>query len=244
MDWHIGCSGFHYKHWKESFYPKGLPMTKWFDYYSNTFDTLELNVTHYRFPRVGSLTDWYNRSNNNFLFAVKMFKGITHYKKLHDCKRMVDEFYAIVAEGLQEKAACILYQFPPTFRYNETNMNRIVENLNAQIHNVVEFRHESWWNEQVYRICHQHNISFCGISHPDLPAEVVSTTPLLYYRMHGRPRLYASRYSRAALRKIKDEITDSDKTKTAFIYFNNDSDANAVRNASELKEMTEHGKDK
>ena len=73
IQWHIGCSGFHYKEWKEVFYPKGLPQRKWFDYYCEHFDTLELNVTFYRFPEMASLQNWYNKSPARFLFSVKAY---------------------------------------------------------------------------------------------------------------------------------------------------------------------------
>ena len=79
--WWIGCSGFHYKHWKEIFYPAGLAQTKWFDFYCRHFNTLELNVTFYRFPRLTVLENWYKRSPKEFKFSVKMNKAVTHYKQ-------------------------------------------------------------------------------------------------------------------------------------------------------------------
>lgn len=118
MKWQIGCSGFHYKHWRERFYPQGLAMKNWFAYYTDFFDTVELNVTHYRFPQEKALKEWYTKSPAGFAFAVKMYQGITHYKKLNDCTRMIRDFYAIVGEGLRDKAACVLFQFPPNFHYN------------------------------------------------------------------------------------------------------------------------------
>lgn len=171
MDWYIGCPGFHYKHWREKFYPKGLAMKKWFECYIQNFDTVELNVTHYRFPDIKLLSNWYEKSNKDFLFSVKMYKGITHYKKLHDCKKIVDEFYNIVGEGLKEIAACILFQFPPSFHYNSENIERIINNVNNQFHNIVEFRHSSWWNEDVWKVFSENNITFC-ISHPNLPEKL------------------------------------------------------------------------
>ncbi len=241
MKWHIGCSGFHYKHWREKFYPKGLAMKHWFEYYIQNFDTVELNVTHYKFPDEKNLAGWYDKSSKDFLFAVKMYKGITHYKKLHDCKKMVDDFYAIVGGGLREKAACILFQFPSTFHYNDRNMDRILNNLDGRFQNVVEFRHSSWWNGEAWKIFSEHSITFCSMSHPDLPDNIVSTGPVIYCRMHGVPTLYASNYSKEELEEVTDEIRKQKKTKSSFVYFNNDNNAFAVSNAKEMKEIIAYG---
>lgn len=237
MKWQIGCSGFHYKHWRGEFYPQKLAVKNWFDYYCTYFNTLELNVTHYRFPEVSFLNNWYQKSSPDFSFAVKVYKGITHYKKLHDCKKMVDDFYAIVAEGLKEKAACILFQFPPSFHYNEKNLDRILLNLNPGFLNVAEFRHASWWNEEVFKAFAENNIIFCGMSHPSLPVTIVKNNPVLYYRMHGAVQLYASLYSEEELEEIVNEIQTGKKIDQAFIYFNNDMGAAAVTNARQMKEL-------
>src|SRR5215210_608209 len=94
--WWIGCSGFHYKHWKEIFYPKDLPQNKWFDFYLQHFNTVELNVTFYRFPQLSFLQNWYKKSPDEFRFSVKMNKAVTHYKQFNDTERMIADFYATV----------------------------------------------------------------------------------------------------------------------------------------------------
>src|SRR5690349_13147184 len=99
IQWHIGCSGFHYKEWKEVFYPKGLPQRKWFDHYCEHFDTIELNVTFYRFPELTSLQNWFHKSPDRFLFSVKAPRLITHYKKFEDCAGLLTDFYTTVRDG-------------------------------------------------------------------------------------------------------------------------------------------------
>src|SRR5687768_4735302 len=99
----IGCSGFHYQEWKEVFYPKGLPQRKWFDYYSQQFNTLELNTTFYRFPQLRILQNWYNVSPEIYRFSVKAPRLITHYKQFKDSKRMLSDFYGTSLEGLRDK---------------------------------------------------------------------------------------------------------------------------------------------
>jgi uncharacterized protein YecE (DUF72 family) len=99
----VGCSGFHYKHWKELFYPKDLPQRKWFEFYIKHFNTLELNVTFYKFPRLPALEVWYNTSPEDFCFSVKVPKAITHFKQFNDTHRMLNDFYETSREGLKEK---------------------------------------------------------------------------------------------------------------------------------------------
>src|SRR3954470_2907578 len=127
--WWIGCSGFHYKHWRGIFYPEKLAMSKWFDYYNERFRTFELNVTFYRFPRLSVLQPWYDKSPEKFRFSVKAPRAITHYKKFRDSKRYLDDFYRTTREGLKEKLGCILFQMPATIVYKEEKLEQIIESL-------------------------------------------------------------------------------------------------------------------
>ena len=95
MKWIVGCSGFSYKHWKPGFYPQDLPSTKWFEFYCEQFDTVELNVTFYRFPTAKTFTGWYNRSPKGFTFSVKAPRLITHYKQLIACEELLKDFYKV-----------------------------------------------------------------------------------------------------------------------------------------------------
>ena len=237
VKWFIGCSGFHYKHWKGIFYPEDLPQNKWFDFYCEHFNTLELNVTFYRFPQLSFLQTWYNKSTRSFRFAVKAPRAITHYKKFNDTGRLISDFYSTIEEGLKEKLGSVLFQMPPRFDYTEERLEKIINSLHTGFNNVVEFRHESWWNAEVYKELSKNKISFCGMSHPDLPGDIIQNTPVLYYRMHGVPNLYQSPYKISTLKKIIHEIETSGKTKKAFIYFNNDIDVSAVKNATQMIEL-------
>lgn len=237
IQWHIGCSGFHYKGWKEIFYPKEVPQKKWFEYYAEHFNTLELNVTFYRFPQISMLESWYDRSPANFSFSVKAPRLITHYKKMNDCEKFLNDFYQTLEEGLKEKIGCVLFQFPPLYSFTEERLERLINNLHSEFPNVVEFRHSSWWNEEVYKKLGQNKITFSGMSHPLLPDKVIVNTSLLYYRMHGVPDLYRSSYSSSFLKKIIAEIKLYPGVKKVFIYFNNDYEGVAVKNAQEINAL-------
>ena len=148
--WWIGCSGFHYKEWKEVFYPKNIPLSKWFEYYCQHFNTIELNTTFYRFPRPEALQSWYKRSPNDFKFSVKGPRLISHYKMFIDCERLLGDFYASVYEGLQDKLGCVLFQLPASVKYSDEMLTRIVTNLDPSFDNAVEFRDSTWWNKKVF----------------------------------------------------------------------------------------------
>jgi uncharacterized protein YecE (DUF72 family) len=233
--WHIGCSGFHYKHWKGGFYPEDLPQRKWFEFYNKRFKTVELNVTFYRFPRLSVLQEWYDKSSPDFRFSVKAPRAITHFKQFINCEQMLSDFYGTVQEGLKEKIGCILFQLPPRMAYKEAKLLQIVDSLDPSFKNVLEFRHESWWTAEVYRTLSKHNITFCGQSHPELPEDVVQNNKVLYYRFHGIPELYRSPYEFKILKRVADEIEENKKIKEAFIYFNNDIEVSAIANALEME---------
>lgn len=209
----------------------------WFEYYCKHFNTLELNVTFYRFPGLSVFEGWYQRSRPGFSFSVKAPRLITHYKKLNDCESLIDHFYQTVNEGLKEKVGCFLFQFPPIFSFTQERLNKIIDNLNPKFPNVVELRHSSWWNDEVYKQLGRNKITFSGMSHPALPETIIENTSLFYYRMHGVPQLYQSPYSIESLKDFERKVGSFKKTKKAFVYFNNDIGCNAIRNALELKEL-------
>jgi len=235
MQYFIGCSGFHNKDWKEAFYPKGLSQRKWFEFYSSQFNTLELNTTFYRFPKIEFLQKWYDTSPANFKFSVKAPRLITHYKQLNDCHDLLDDFYNTVQAGLKEKLGTILLQFPAKIIYSEEFLQRIIQNLDVSFNNVVEFRNAEWWNQHVLTTLSAYNISFSGISIKGLPDEIISNTAVIYYRFHGIPKLYYSQYPAQEIRNFSNELKEKAGSKTAYIFFNNTATLAAINNAHELQ---------
>lgn len=235
MQWRIGCSGFSYKDWKGTFYPGKLAQSKWFEYYTTQFNTLELNTTFYRFPRVKTLQNWYIQSPAHFLFAVKAPRLITHYKRFNDCERLLSDFYGAVSEGLQEKLGPVLFQLPSQIMYDENFLEKLINCVDTNFKNVIEFRHASWWQRGVYSLLAKNGITFCGIDHPQLPTEAIINTSLVYYRFHGAPKLYYSEYSATTVAAVADKIKASRKAKDVFIFFNNTATMAAINNAELLK---------
>jgi len=238
IKWHIGCSGFSYKEWKEEFYPRSLAQSKWFHYYTQHFDTLELNVTFYRFPTLNSLKGWYDKAHEGFSFSAKVPRSITHFKKFEDTERMTDDFYELLKEGLKEKLACVLFQLPPSFLYSEEKLQKIISQMNPSFNNVIEFRHESWWRKDVQSTLKKHNIIFCGASFPKIPYDdAVINTSICYYRFHGVPKLFYSEYDEAFIQKIYNQILQNKNAQAAYIYFNNTASLAALHNAKYFQKL-------
>ena len=238
MKWNIGCSGFSYKEWKDVFYPPKLAQNKWFNYYTEFFDTLELNVTFYRFPQLTTLQGWYDKSPDHFLFAVKVPRLITHYKQLKETEDLLTDFYNTCKTGLGNKLGPILFQFSPRFHFTPDNLEKVIQSIDPSFTNVVEFRHKSWWCKEVYTKFEKHRIIFCGISYPGLPADVIVTAPVLYYRFHGVPKLYYSSYPTESLKAIANVILQQPGLKNIFCFFNNTAAVGAIKNAEWLQQYT------
>ena len=236
MKWNIGCSGFGYKEWKGVFYPDKMAANKWFSFYASQFNSVELNNTFYRFPTVERLLDWYEKSPDSFSFSIKVPKLITHFKQLVDADQLIADFYTICKEGIREKLGQILFQFPPKFNYTEIRLQQLIKSVDTSFINVVEFRHSSWWNEEVYTQLAKNKIIFCGTSHPSLPDDIVVGGPVIYYRFHGVPTLYYSNYKDDLLKTFADDILDIPQIKKVNCFFNNTAATNAIRNAQFLQQ--------
>ena len=236
MNVYIGCSGFHNKDWRESFYPKGLPQKKWFNYYCSQFNSLELNTTFYRFPTQQLLQRFYDESPPAFKFSVKVPRLITHYKQFKKTESLLDDFYHSV-EGLKEKLGVVLFQLPGRIMFSEELLEWIIKSLDPRFNNVIEFRHASWWNEYVFYKLATKNITFCGASIKGLPDVLVNNSSIVYYRFHGIEKLYYSEYTGEQIELFADALTAFNDVKEAYIFFNNTATMAAIHNAFELKEF-------
>lgn len=236
MKWKIGCSGFYYKEWKDFFYPKGLAQKDWFKFYCEHFNTIEINSSFYKLPTEKSLEKWFADSPADFIFTMKAPRLITHYKQLNHCQADAADFYQLVSKGLREKLACVLFQFPPSFIYTEEKLKRLLDILDPRFKTVVEFRHATWWNENVFNQLKTRQIIFAGQSYPkNLPEEVIVTNPTIYYRFHGKPILYKSTYELSAITHFWEQIPEN--ADEAFVYFNNTWGFGALENANQLKSL-------
>lgn len=232
---YIGCSGYYYPYWKNKFYPQGLQPKNWLEYYSSVFNSVELNGTFYRTPKLSDLEKYAAVTPSDFTFSVKMSKYVTHVMKLKNCRQLVSDFTQLIDEGLQEKRACFLFQLPPSFAYSEENLQRVLDTLEHKQHHVVEFRNLSWWNPTVADELKKVHITFCNIDFPGLNTYLIHTTKLFYFRFHGNPELFKSSYSVAQLKTFGKNIPP--ECNRCNIYFNNTYYEAGYTNAQQLQKL-------
>ncbi len=232
---HIGCSGFYNAHWKKVFYPETLPSSKWLNYYSENFNTIEINSTFYKFPVVETLQKWYDRTPENFTFSIKAPKLITHLNRFKECEQLIEDFYSISQKGLKEKLGYLLFQLPPSIVYDEELLVKILNCLNPDFKNVIEFRHISWWRDNVYKTLTEHKAVFCSVNHPKLPNTIIANGGVAYIRLHGNPEMFYSNYPSDFLDKLRQFILTKKEINEAFVYFNNTASTSGILNALELQ---------
>ena len=233
--YHVGCSGWFYPHWNGNFFPAELEQKNWFRYYSSLFDTVEMNSTFYHVPKESTVDSWYRSVGDDFRFTIKANRVITHLKRFVDAENEISNFYRL-AGRLKEKLGCILFQFPPSFRYDETRLQNVLHFLDAEYRNVLEFRHLTWFSEDVIRELEKADVAFCNVSTARLPGTCVSTPDNFYLRQHGDTMGYATDYSREALERWSSCIVSA-RAHEKWIYFNNDYGGFAPKNALQLRSM-------
>ncbi|MBI4318861.1 MAG: DUF72 domain-containing protein [Chloroflexi bacterium] len=236
VSFRIGTSGWHYDHWRDRFYPEGLPKDRWLEYYGESFTTVEVNASFYRLPTERALARWRDGSPPNFLFAVKASRLITHYRRLRNVAELLDTFLDR-ARLLGDKLGPILYQLPPQFVRDDETLGDFLAQLPENFRHVLEFRHASWLSDEVYDLLRRHDVGFCVISAPGQEYPAVATADFAYIRFHGSHTVYGGCYTDEELERwagIAREL--GRESRMVFAYFNNDANAYAVYNALTLKQ--------
>ena len=161
-----------------------------------------------------------------------MSELITHVKRFAGTKILIRDF-GYIAELLGPHMGCFLFQLPPSFHYSGPRLNRILAQLDPARRNVVEFRHPSWWQEQVFAAFRASGTIFCPCSGPRLPDELVKTADEVYIRFHGVRQWYRHDYSNEELAVWAERIKTSG-ARRVWVYFNNDRGGYAIKNARAL----------
>jgi len=232
--YYIGTSGWHYDHWRVLYYPKVLDKSKWLQFYAQQFSTVELNNSFYHLPSEKSFMTWRESTPENFVFAIKVGRFITHIKRLNNLGPAVENFLSR-AYLLQDKLGPLLYQLPPNMKRNDEVLKTFLSSLPQKCQHVFEFRHESWLDDAVFHILQRYDIGLCIYDMPDFTYPLIATSNFAYIRFHGRHSLYSSCYSDEELSQWAQKIMQlGKKVKVVYIYFNNDAGAFAVKNALTL----------
>ncbi|MBA2369760.1 MAG: DUF72 domain-containing protein [Candidatus Protochlamydia sp.] len=234
---HIGTSGWSYNHWKENFYPPKLKTTKWLDYYASVFSTVEINTTFYRMPLITTIQNWHEQVPSHFTFSIKASRYITHQKKLKDCAESLTRLYDNI-QYFKSKAGVVLFQLPPSFKLNQERLIEFIAFLNHEYQYVFEFRHPTWFCDDIYALLTKNKIALCITDLNGALSPEVITGPFTYIRLHGPKKAYQGSYGGAQLNAWKRKIEKWDSSGLGvYCYFDNDEKGYAIQDAMQLQKM-------
>jgi uncharacterized protein YecE (DUF72 family) len=237
MTIHIGTCGWSYDHWVDVLYPPDAQARDRLRFYAATFETVELNSSFYRWPRLTTFQSWRRRLPDAFRLSVKAPRGLTHAKKLYAPEAWIERIAASWHE-LADKRAVLLVQLGPDLARDDARLQYFLQSLPPWICTSVEFRHPSWNHERVFALLEDHAVAYCVMSGAHLPCVLRATAPFVYVRLHGPDphHLYAGSYPDADLTWWAHRLDEwAHVGKDVYVYFNNDQHGNAVRNAISLR---------
>jgi uncharacterized protein YecE (DUF72 family) len=231
----IGCSGWMYDDWRGRLYPDGLAKRRWLERYAEVFDTVEINSTFYRLASRDAVADWVSKTPDDFLFSVKASRYLTHMKRLTDLDRGVRRFYERIEPMVEAgKLGPVLWQLPENFHRDEERLASALEAFPGGRH-CVEFRHPSWFSDDVYALLREHGVALVIGDHPERPFQVHElTADWTFVRFHYGARGRGGNYSETELEDWKRRIASWRSRVEVLAYFNNDWQGFAVENARRL----------
>jgi uncharacterized protein YecE (DUF72 family) len=238
---YIGTSGWVYAGWREHLYAD-TPTKKWLQVASHAFDALEINGSFYSQLKPETYQRWYDETPAQFRFALKGHRFVTHYKRLGDCEdsiiRLRDQ-----AAPLKEKLGAVVWQLPSNYALDMERLESFMRAVKAwpSVRHALELRHRSWFVPEVSELLRANNVAVCMGDAPDFPMWREVTADLVYVRLHGHTRKYASSYSEQSLRTWADDAKQwLAEGRDVHVYFDNDAEGHAVRNALRFQEIV-HG---
>jgi uncharacterized protein YecE (DUF72 family) len=230
----IGTSGWQYADWRDAFYPADLPTTRWLGHYASMFSTVEVNNTFYRLPEAATFERWKQETPAGFVVAVKASRYLTHVRRLRDPREPVDLFVSR-AKRLGPKLGPVLLQLPPNLPAAPERLEETLASFGRRCRLAVEFRHASWLTDDVFALLDRSRSALVLADRPGARIDPVVTGGWSYVRFHQGTRTGPG-YRRAKLRVWADRIAAL-PAKEVFVYFNNDTDAAAPRDAVALRSL-------
>ncbi len=235
-DYNIGTSGWSYAGWLGNFYPEKIKSNLILPFYAGILKTVELNNSFYQIPKEKNVKNWVELTPENFIFSCKANRYITHFKKLQDTTESVERLLKVFS-NFENKLGPILFQFPPSWSVDLSRLKNFIEQLPKNFLYTFEFRHKSWFCEELYELLQKHQMSLCFYDHKTYRSPEIVTSQFIYVRMHGPLKeAYKGAYDESTLIEYAQKFSNWRKEgKAIYCYFDNDEKANAPQDAQRLK---------
>lgn len=237
---YVGTSGWQYGHWANSWYA-GVKKKDWLQYMTTKLPAVEANGTFYRLPKKETFESWRRGTPEEFRFAIKAHRYLTHRKRLKEIAEGIQR-EKDATEGLGEKLAVVVWQLPSSFKANIPRLQGFLEELKAwdQPRHAIEFRHDSWYTKEVAAILEQNKVAVCMSDAPSWPIWKAVTTDLVYVRLHGHEYTYASQYTDEQLNEWAERCrTWLENGCDVHVYFDNDAHGHAPYDAEKLLKLVQ-----
>jgi uncharacterized protein YecE (DUF72 family) len=227
----IGTSGFQYAEWKGNFYPEDLPANKMLPFYAERFSTTEINYTFHRIPAAKTIDNWKQLTPAKFRFSLKAPQKITHFARLRDCADTLRYFYDVVS-GLGEKLGPVLFQLPPNFRKDTFVLGDFVNGLPGGMRAAFEFRHKSWFDEEVFDLLRATKAALCIADTEKLE------TPKTATANYGYLRLRREDYQKSDVQRWAEFLREQKPNwQDAFVYFKHEEAGIGPKLARQMMEL-------
>jgi uncharacterized protein YecE (DUF72 family) len=230
MNYWIGTSGFQYPEWKGPFYPEDLPASKMLAFYAERFATTEVNYSFRRIPSPKTIQNWWEGTPERFKFSLKAPQKVTHFAKLKNCGDTMRYFCQVITD-LEAKLGPVLFQLPPNFKKDTAVLGAFLEDVPAGLRAAFEFRHPSWFDEEVFAILNGKNIALCLAESADLSTPVVATADYGYLRLRREDYTDADMERWATAIKEKESVWPD-----VFVYLKHEESGMGPRLAKQLME--------
>ena len=234
----IGTSGWTYDSWRGVFYPAELPKKSWLSWYGAKLSSAEINGSFYRTPSIEAVRAWREQTPQQFLFAWKASRFITHWKRLTaKCESSIELMETRLA-ALSPKVGAVLFQLPARFPRDRERLAQFLEMLPSGHRYAFEFRHDSWYDDDIYELLHTHDVALCLSDHHQAPAPWEVTARHVYVRGHGPTGRYKDHYPDTTLRAWARDIRKwKRQRRIVFVFFDNDQKSAAPLDAMRLVAM-------
>ena len=236
----VGTSGWSYRGWRGPFFPTVLPVRQHLEFYASRFKTTELNGVFYRTPTEQAVRRWAAQTPDNFVFAWKASQFITHWRRLSETARDSLKLMDSRRRLLGSKAGPVLFQLPPRFEKNRERLATFLGFLSRRTRYSFEFRHPSWYEDDILDLLRENDIALCISDHHDAPSPWTVTARHIYIRGHGPGGRYRGHYRPDTLATWAQWLREkTSSARVAYVYFDNDQKSAAPKDAARLARLIE-----